>query len=115
MVKKFIHIEYGIAFVSFLFLYLHLNFSFLLFVILLFVPDITMIGYLFDTKIGAAVYNVGHSFILPIICGGLSVMMANHVGLMVTLIWLAHIAMDRCLGYGLKYPSAFKETHMQKF
>jgi hypothetical protein len=28
------------------------------------------------------------------------------------LIWTAHIAMDRALGYGLKYPTAFKSTHL---
>ena len=32
----------------------------------------------------------------------------------VALIWLAHIGMDRLLGYGLKYPSAFKDTHLQR-
>jgi hypothetical protein len=32
----------------------------------------------------------------------------------VTLIWIAHIGVDRALGYGLKYPSSFKDTHLQR-
>jgi len=30
------------------------------------------------------------------------------------LIWLVHIGADRLLGYGLKYPTAFKDTHLQR-
>jgi hypothetical protein len=29
-------------------------------------------------------------------------------------IWVAHIGFDRLLGYGLKYPTAFKDTHLGK-
>ncbi|MGQ7476239.1 DUF4260 family protein [Streptococcus suis] len=28
------------------------------------------------------------------------------------LIWLAHIGWDRAFGYGLKYESGFKHTHL---
>jgi hypothetical protein len=27
-------------------------------------------------------------------------------------IWVAHIGFDRMLGYGLKYPTAFSDTHL---
>lgn len=114
MVKKVIHIEYGAAFILLLFIYSHLEFSLWLFFLLLFVPDVTMIGYFINAKVGATLYNIGHNLILPIFCCGLSLSLSNKIGLLLTLIWLAHIAMDRCLGYGLKYPHAFKETHMQK-
>ena len=30
------------------------------------------------------------------------------------LIWLAHIGMDRAIGYGLKYPTNHKDTHLQR-
>jgi hypothetical protein len=30
------------------------------------------------------------------------------------LIWLAHIGLDRTLGYGLKYPTFFEDTHLQR-
>ena len=34
------------------------------------------------------------------------------IGLQLALIWLAHIGMDRLVGYGLKYRGALKETHL---
>jgi hypothetical protein len=30
----------------------------------------------------------------------------------IPLVWAAHIGFDRGLGYGLKYPSAFGDTHL---
>ena len=38
----------------------------------------------------------------------------NHPTLIaVALIWTSHITFDRLLGYGLKYPTFFKDTHLQ--
>ena len=34
------------------------------------------------------------------------------IGLPLALVWIAHIGFDRALGYGLKYPSAFADTHL---
>ena len=34
--------------------------------------------------------------------------------LAVGLVWLAHIGIDRALGYGLKYPTHFEDTHLQR-
>jgi hypothetical protein len=30
----------------------------------------------------------------------------------IALIWLAHVGFDRALGYGLKYATAFGDTHL---
>lgn len=114
MVKKILHIEYGAAFIFVLFIYMHLEFSLWLFFLLLLVPDVTMVGYIMNTRIGAILYNFGHSLILPIIGCGLSISFLNETVLLLALIWLAHIFMDRCFGYGLKYTNAFKETHLQR-
>lgn len=114
MVKKILHVEYGAAFVLMLSIYMYLDFSLWLFFLLLFVPDVTMVGYFINATVGATLYNFGHNLILPIFCGGLSFQFSNETGIMLTLIWLAHIFMDRCFGYGLKYSHAFKKTHMQK-
>jgi len=32
----------------------------------------------------------------------------------IALVWLAHIGFDRFFGYGLKYPTGFKDTHLQR-
>lgn len=114
MVKRVLHIEYGAAFLFSVFLYMQADFSLWLFFLLLFVPDVTMVGYFFNPKIGAVLYNSGHSSLIPLIVLGLSLSFSNDTGLMLALIWLAHIFLDRCLGYGLKYPQAFQETHMQR-
>ena len=114
MVKKLLHTEYGAAFIFLLFIYVQLGFSLWVFFLLLLVPDVTMVGYLRNNQLGAALYNVGHNLILPIICVAYCLYFSNETGLMLTLIWLAHISMDRFLGYGLKYSQSFKETHMQK-
>ncbi|SDM68181.1 DUF4260 family protein [Sediminibacillus halophilus] len=91
-----------------------MDYSILLFFLLLFVPDITMVGYLLNSRTGSLVYNIGHSLILPGILlfiaylGGLSLLLT------VALIWIAHIYLDRSLGFGLKYSKGFKVTHLQK-
>lgn len=86
--------------------------SWLLFIGLLLVPDLAMVGYLAGPRAGAAVYNAGHLYLWP---GLLVVMWAGGVAdwaLAPGLVWAAHIAMDRALGYGLKHPDAFKHTHL---
>ena len=82
------------------------------FVLLLFVPDLFMLGYLKDTRLGALVYNVGHSYLLPASSLVVALALGNELGLAVALIWIAHIGLDRLLGYGLKYEDSFKATHL---
>ena len=75
-------------------------------------PDIGMIGYVFNTKVGSWVYNLFHHkavAILFLLIGLLSdVQWLFFVG---TLLF-GHSALDRLLGYGLKYPDSFKHTHL---
>jgi len=83
------------------------------FVPLLLVPDLSMVGYLRDTRLGALTYNVGHNLVTAGVLLGL--------GLGSGIAWLAiagsaalaHVGMDRLMGYGLKYPTTFKDTHFQ--
>ncbi len=82
------------------------------FALLFLVPDISMLGYLAGKSIGAASYNLGHSYLSP---GALALAgFAAHVPVVypVALIWVAHIGFDRALGYGLKYPAGFGVTHL---
>jgi len=88
--------------------------SWLLFVVLLLAPDLSMLGYLAGSRAGAAVYNVIHTYTLPVILAGLGMLGANSVLISASLILFAHISMDRLLGYGLKYPGGFKDTHLQR-
>ncbi len=82
------------------------------FALLLLAPDVAMAGYWLGARWGAIFYNVAHSYIGPLALGGIAVAAAQTAWIPYLLIWSAHIAMDRALGYGLKYPDAFKNTHL---
>jgi hypothetical protein len=79
---------------------------------LLFLPDLFMVGYARSSRVGALLYNIAHSYVLPAAVGAASVAGDNVVGQAVALVWFAHIGMDRALGYGLKYDSGFHDTHL---
>ena len=79
---------------------------------LLLAPDIFMLGYLADTKVGAFFYNLGHSYFAPALMILFSWRAESKVNLAIGIIWLGHIGWDRLLGYGLKYDSSFKHTHL---
>jgi hypothetical protein len=78
----------------------------------LLLPDMTMIGYLRGTRIGAYLYNLGHSTSLP--AAVVAVGWWQDKSLLVALgsVWLAHIGLDRLIGYGLKYDDHFHHTHL---
>jgi len=108
-----LHIEEAILLILTLFAYQHLHASWLLFAILFLTPDLFMLGYLVNTRVGAATYNLAHTLTLP-----LTLLLTSYIehwplASALTLIWTAHIALDRLLGYGLKYPTFFKDTHLQ--
>lgn len=84
-----------------------------LFALLILTPDIFMLGYMVNTRIGAITYNSVHTYTLPVLLGLLLVIMHQTGLLWLCAIWTAHIGMDRMLGNGLKYPTAFQETHLQ--
>jgi hypothetical protein len=71
-----------------------------------------MLGYVVGTRVGAVVYNVFHTYALPAALAAYGLVGGSTVAGSVALIWLAHIGMDRMLGYGLKYSSGFKDTHL---
>jgi hypothetical protein len=84
------------------------------FVVLLLAPDIGMLGYVRDTRVGAAAYNLFHTYLAPMLAGAAGVVTGTTLLQSLALIWLAHIGGDRALGYGLKYPTTFKDTHLQR-
>jgi hypothetical protein len=95
-------------------LYIHADFSWLLFVLLILAPDLSFAAYLAGPRVGAAGYNLVHTLVLPVALGVVGVITDCDPEMAIALIWLAHIGADRLLGYGLKYPTAFKDTHLQR-
>ena len=77
-------------------------------------PDLSMVGYAAGRTVGAAAYDVAHTYTLPVVLGTIGVIAGAETAIQVGLIWLIHIGVDRAIGYGLKYPSAFKDTHLQR-
>jgi hypothetical protein len=94
-------------------LYAHFHFSWPLFAILFLTPDLFMLGYLLNPRTGAAIYNLGHVIFIPLALFVIG--QGTHRPLLtsISVIWFSHIAFDRLLGYGLKYPAHFKDTHLQ--
>ncbi|HSH44927.1 MAG TPA: DUF4260 domain-containing protein, partial [Longimicrobiales bacterium] len=86
--------------------------SWLLFALLLLAPDLGMLGYLANPRVGALTYNAVHVYAWPALLLALWAAGVAEWALAPGLIWLAHIAMDRALGYGLKQPDSFKHTHL---
>lgn len=82
------------------------------FALLFLAPDVSCLGYLAGPRWGAAAYNLAHSTILPLLLVGVGVALGLSPLIAIGLIALAHIGFDRALGYGLKYPSRFQDTHL---
>jgi hypothetical protein len=79
---------------------------------LLFVPDVSMAGYARSVRAGAMMYNVAHSYPAPAVLGLLASVAGEPLWQGVALVWFAHIGMDRAMGYGLKYETDFRDTHL---
>jgi len=95
-------------------LYFHEDFGWILFVVLILAPDLSFAGYAFGPKAGAIAYDTVHTEIFPVALATLGVAADSGAATKIALIWLAHIGADRLLGYGLKYPTAFKDTHLSR-
>ncbi|PKR77168.1 DUF4260 domain-containing protein [Halalkalibacillus sediminis] len=114
MVKSLLHLEGLFILAVSVFVYYQMEYSWLLFLILLFTPDLSMLGYIFNNSVGAMCYNLVHTYTLAILLIGVGYFGAVDAVLAIGLILAAHIGMDRMIGYGLKYPTDFKDTHLNK-
>jgi hypothetical protein len=76
-------------------------------------PDLSFAAYLAGPRVGAVVYDLAHTYVFPVALAA-ACLVGGEPGLpvQIALIWAAHIGVDRLLGYGLKYSSAFKDTHL---
>lgn len=114
MVKNILRLESLLFLLGSLYFYYLLSGNWMLFFLFLLLPDVSMIGYLKSKRLGSITYNLIHNFTLPLLMIAVGFLLNNLTTHALGLILLAHVAMDRLLGFGLKYPTAFKDTHMQK-
>ena len=86
--------------------------SWWVYAILFLAPDLSFAGYVAGPRIGAAVYNAAHSYLAPMVLMTTGFATSSPLVLSIAMIWLAHIGIDRALGYGLKYSAGFGFTHL---
>ncbi|MGC1419099.1 MAG: DUF4260 domain-containing protein [Acidimicrobiales bacterium] len=110
--RRWLRLDGAVVFVASILLFRLTHQHWWIYPLLLFVPDIFMLGYLRGTAIGAFLYNAGHTYLLP----SLTILYGWHddhvLVLAIGIIWLGHVGFDRFAGYGLKYDAGFKFTHL---
>src|SRR3954468_18038258 len=112
--KILLHLEGVAVFVAACVFYREIGASWIKFAVLFLVPDLFMLGYLIDKRVGARLYNSVHTYTAPFLLWTV-VYFGNQPRLLpICMIWIAHIGVDRFLGYGLKYDSDFKDTHLHR-
>jgi hypothetical protein len=112
--RRLLHVEGLVVLVAAVALYFDAGYGWLLLVVFFLAPDLSMLGYLGGPALGSATYDFVHTSALPVSLGAVGVLTDADLAIQLALIWVAHIGMDRALGYGLKYPSGFKDTHLQR-
>lgn len=110
--KSILKLEEAMMLALSLLLFQHENFSWTWFAILFLAPDLGLLGYLVNSKTGAAMYNIAHhkGLAVFIYLAGIyfSIPQFQFAGILL----FAHSSFDRMLGYGLKYSDSFHNTHL---
>jgi hypothetical protein len=112
--KILLHLEGLAFFLLATFSYIKLGGSLWPYLLLILLPDIGMLGYLVSKRVGSYTYNALHFYMIPIALGIFGFLQDSDILVFVSLIWIAHIGIDRAIGYGLKYNDDFKSTHLGK-
>lgn len=112
MLKSVIKLEELGMFIFGIYLFSQLNYDWWWFLVLILTPDFSMIGYLFGNKIGAISYNFFHHKGFAILVYFIGIYTQNSLIQLVGIILFSHASLDRMLGYGLKYETGFKYTHL---
>ena len=112
--KTLLKLEEAALFIFGIFLFSELDYPWWYFLVLLLLPDIGMLGYLVSNRVGAITYNLFHHRALSIGIIIFGYFYYEQIIMLIGVISFSHIAFDRMLGYGLKYPDGFKYTHLGK-
>lgn len=112
--KNVLKIEELFMFLLGIYLFMQLDYEWWWFLVLILAPDISMLGYLVNNKIGAFTYNLFHHKAIAILVYLLGIYFQDQLWQLVGIILFAHSSFDRALGYGLKYNSSFNDTHLGK-
>jgi len=111
-VRGWLRLEGAAAFIAGLALFGWLGAPWLLLLPLLLLPDLSAIGYLRGPRLGAITYNVVHNWALGLAVLGVGLATDIAPIAITGAVLVAHVGMDRALGYGLKLPTSFQDTHL---
>jgi hypothetical protein len=109
-----LHLEGVAVAIAALVIYFWAGHAWWLILVLALAPDLAIAAYAAGPRIGAVAYDVIHTYALSVGLGVVGVVADSDAAVAVALIWLTHIGVDRATAYGLKYPSGFKDTHLQR-
>ena len=113
-VRWLLRIE-GLAIFAFsLMAYDFMGFPWGFFILVFLVPDFSLFAYFHSPKVGGVVYNIMHSYIIPLMLFAYGFFVSSSAADKLAIIWIAHIGFDRALGFGLKYARGFRYTHFGK-
>lgn len=112
--KNILKLEELAEFILGIFIFSRLDFAWWYFPLVLLTPDIGMLGYLVNPKIGAWSYNLFHHKALAIMILVFGFIQHNQLIMLIGTILFSHAAFDRTMGYGLKYEDNFSNTHLGK-
>ena len=111
-VKILLRLEGLALFAGMTLLYALWDGSWWVYLVLFLTPDVSFAGYLAGPKVGAVVYNAAHCYLAPSALMTVGFATTSPLTLSIAMIWLAHIGVDRALGFGLKYFEGFSFTHL---
>ena len=109
-----LHAEGALVAASAIVVYFWAGYPWWLLLLLALAPDLAMVGYAFGPRVGAVAYDVAHTYVLAVPLATLGLVADVDALAQVGLVWIAHIGVDRAVGYGLKYPTRFDDTHLQR-
>ena len=110
--KTVLQLEYAALLLLGTFAFAATGWSWWWFLVLFFLPDLSMLGYIFSQKAGAWTYNLFHHLGLAVIVYFAGKYFSSTELELAGIILFSHSAFDRLLGYGLKYSDSFQNTHL---
>ena len=91
---------------------LPMHFTWWIWIPIFLAPDLSMLGYLINNKIGAYTYNLFHHQLVAIVIAATGMLLQLPYVELAGLVLLGHSSLDRVMGYGLKFTTGFKFTHL---
>jgi len=114
IMKRLLQIESIVPFLLSLILInqLSLTFHWWVWILIFLLPDFSMLGYAFNNKTGALVYNLFHHQLTAVLVWFAGFLLQDEVLQLSGLVLLGHSSLDRVMGFGLKTKAGFKFTHL---